>query len=142
MVDLLVNKYCAWRKRVAFASSSIKLNFISFDMYSVIHFKRGLMRQAMELSYVFSWSQFWGKLLGTQQTRELFTMSCFITLPMNSESRPLYGSAPARSRAHVKSQEVLVSVVEAILHVGSSKAKDSWVPATVPENKKTYLDLF
>ena len=63
MVDLLVNKYCAWRKRVAFASSSIKLNFISFDMYSVIHFKRGLMRQAMELSCflgVNSGANFWG----------------------------------------------------------------------------------
>ena len=95
MVDL-VDKYCAWRTWVAFTSSSIKLNFISFDMYTLIHFQRGLMRQAMELSHVFSWGKLWGKLLGTQQTRELFTMSCFITLPMNSEIRRLYVSAPAK----------------------------------------------
>ena len=60
---------------------------------------------------------------------------------MNSESRPLYGSAPAKVSADAKSQEVLVRVVETILHVGSLKAEDSRVAATVPQNKKTYLDL-
>ena len=54
------------------------------------------MRQAMKLSYVSLCYKLWGTLLGTKQTRELFTMSRFITNPMNSESRPLCGSAPAK----------------------------------------------
>ena len=54
MVDLLARKYCECGTQVAVASSWITLIFIFSDMYPVIDIQRGFMRQAMELSYVFS----------------------------------------------------------------------------------------